>query len=238
MVPSTDWAFADCGKTAFPGSPDPTRLCLKNGVKPETVYELRYIAKDPLVLGVGLAATRDINSFFRYEKQDAAGTPNPVAGRINWSISEGSSQSGTFLKLFVMLGFNQDEAGRKVWDGDESEYLGSKHRPESPFRAAGWEHASVRARPRSAELVGRVERSGARVRHDERARSLPPDEHLPEDSGDVWCVGDLGPASVVFAGRFDGKGRHRASTGKFGVITSPEWRTEEGRVASALRLRP
>ena len=117
VVPSTDWAFADCGKTAFPGSPDPTRLCLKNGVKPETVYELRYIAKDPLVLGVGLAATRDINSFFRYQKQDAAGTPNPLAGRINWSISEGSSQSGTFLKLFVMLGFNQDEAGRKVWDG-------------------------------------------------------------------------------------------------------------------------
>ena len=117
IVPSTDWAFADCGATAFPGTSDPTRLCLKNGVKPETVYELRYIAKDPLVLGIGLAATRDINSYFRYEKQDASGTPNPLAGRINWSISEGSSQSGTFLKLFVMLGFNQDEAGRKVWDG-------------------------------------------------------------------------------------------------------------------------
>ena len=69
------------------------------------------------MLGVGLAATRDINSFFRYEKQDATGAPNPLAGGIRWAISEGSSQSGTFLKLFVMLGFNQDEAGRKVWDG-------------------------------------------------------------------------------------------------------------------------
>lgn len=117
IVPSTDWAFADCGTAAFPGTPDPGRVCLKNGVQPETMYELRYTAKDPLVLGIGLAATRDINSFFRYEKQDAAGTPNPVAGRINWAISEGSSQSGTFLKLFVMLGFNQDEADRKVWDG-------------------------------------------------------------------------------------------------------------------------
>ena len=191
MVPSTDWAFADCGTAAFPGSPDPTRLCLKNGFKPDTVYELRYIAKDPLVLGVGLAATRDINSFFRYEKQDAAGTPNPVAGRINWAISEGSSQSGTFLKLFVMLGFNQDEAGRKVWDGVESEHLGSKHRPESPVRAAGRQRHAVRARPRSAELVGRVERSGARVRHDERARSLPPDQHCPKiletfGSAEIW----------------------------------------------------
>jgi alpha/beta hydrolase family protein len=117
IVPSTDWAFADCGAVAFPGKPDPTRLCLKNGFKPETVYELRYTAKDPLVLGIGLAATRDINSFFRYEKQDATGTPNPVAGRLNWAISEGSSQSGTFLKLMIMLGFNQDEAARKVWDG-------------------------------------------------------------------------------------------------------------------------
>jgi hypothetical protein len=117
VVPGSDWSFADCGTVAFPGTPDPTRLCVKSGLKAETVYELRYIAKDPLVLGVGLAATRDINTFFRYEQQDAAGTPNPLAGRINWSISEGSSQSGTFLKLFVMLGFNQDEAGRRVWDG-------------------------------------------------------------------------------------------------------------------------
>jgi hypothetical protein len=117
VIPSTDWAFADCSKAAFPGTPDPARICLKDGFKPDTVYEIRYIAKDPFVLGVGLAATRDVNSFFRFEKQDAAGVANPVAGKINWGISEGSSQSGTFLKLFVMLGFNQDEAGRKVWDG-------------------------------------------------------------------------------------------------------------------------
>jgi hypothetical protein len=96
---------------------DGSRLCLRNGFKPDTVYELRYAAKDPLVLGIGLAATRDINSFFRYDRQDSVGTPNPVAGSIKWGISEGSSQSGTFLKLLVMLGFNQDEAGRKVWDG-------------------------------------------------------------------------------------------------------------------------
>jgi hypothetical protein len=117
IVPSSDWAFADCGSAAFPGTPDGSRLCLKNGFNADTVYELRYAAKDPLVLGIGLAATRDINSFFRYDKQDSVGTPNPVAGRISWGISEGSSQSGTFLKLLVMLGFNQDEGGRKVWDG-------------------------------------------------------------------------------------------------------------------------
>jgi len=114
---SSDWAFADCTTAPFPGKPDPTHICLKNGFNPALLYELQYVAKDPLVLGMGFAATRDVNSFFRYEKQDDAGTPNPVAGRIRWAISQGSSQSGTFLRAYIRLGFNQDEKGRVVWDG-------------------------------------------------------------------------------------------------------------------------
>jgi hypothetical protein len=117
VIPGSDWAFADCTTTPFPGKPDATRICARNGFNPALLYELQYTAKDPLVLGIGAAATRDINSFFRYETQDDAGTPNPVAGRIRWAISEGTSQSGTFLRLFIGLGFNQDERGRRVWDG-------------------------------------------------------------------------------------------------------------------------
>jgi len=116
-IPGNDWAFADCSTTPFPGTPDPTRICVKNGFDSSLLYELEYTVKDPLVLGIGLAATRDLGSFFRYEAQDASGTPNPVAGRIKYAISEGSSQSGTFLKLSLLLGFNQDERGRIVWDG-------------------------------------------------------------------------------------------------------------------------
>ena len=117
QVAATDWAFADCDTTPFPGKPDATRICLKGGFNPALLYELHYIAKDPLVLGIGFAATRDINSFFRYEKQDSNGFVNPVAGSIRWALSEGSSQSGTFLRAFIHLGFNQDENGRIVWDG-------------------------------------------------------------------------------------------------------------------------
>jgi hypothetical protein len=116
-IPSADWAFADCSTTPFPGKPDPTRICVKNGFDPALLYELRYTVKDPLVLGIGLAATRDLGSFFRYEAADSVGTPNPVAGRITHAISEGSSQSGTYLRLSLLLGFNQDERGRIVWDG-------------------------------------------------------------------------------------------------------------------------
>jgi hypothetical protein len=116
-IAASDWAFATCEKTPFPGTPDPAHICLKNGFNPALLYELQYTVKDPLVLGIGFAATRDLNSFLRYEKKDDAGTANPVAGAVRWAISEGSSQSGTFLRALIRLGFNQDENGRLVWEG-------------------------------------------------------------------------------------------------------------------------
>jgi hypothetical protein len=116
-VPRQAWAFADCRATPFPGTPDPTRLCLKDGFDSVKLYELVYTAKDPLVLGIGLAATRDIAAFFRHAAADSAGTPNPVAGIVKHAISIGDSQSGNFIKTFVHLGFNQDLSKRIVWDG-------------------------------------------------------------------------------------------------------------------------
>ena len=116
-VPSTDWAFADCNKSDFPGTPDPAKVCVKGGFDPTYLYEVAYTAKDPLVLGIGWAATRDLNSFLRYEEKDDTGTANPVAKKIKWAVGQGSSQSGNFIKSFIHLGFNQDELGRIVWDG-------------------------------------------------------------------------------------------------------------------------
>ena len=116
-VAASDWAFADCRSTPFPGAPDPSRLCLKAGFDPGRLYELVYTAKDPLVLGVGLAATRDLVSFFRYASGDASGTSNPLAGTITHAVASGTSQAGNLLKTFVHLGFNEDLAGRIVWEG-------------------------------------------------------------------------------------------------------------------------
>jgi hypothetical protein len=116
-VPRADWAFADCTATPWPGTPDPSRICLKDGFRADRIYELVYTARDPLVLGVGLAAMRDVVSFFRYEARDAAGTPNPVADAIDHAVSVGDSQSGNLIRTFIHLGFNQDERNRIVWDG-------------------------------------------------------------------------------------------------------------------------
>jgi Alpha/beta hydrolase domain len=116
-IASSDWAFADCTKVPFPGSSNPRSLCLKNGFDPGLLYELVYEAKDPKVLGVGLAAMRDVASFFRFESVDDQGSPNPIGGKIHHAVAQGISQSGNALKTFILLGFNQDERKRRLFDG-------------------------------------------------------------------------------------------------------------------------
>jgi hypothetical protein len=113
-IPSSEWAFANCSSTPFPGMPSSTQICLKNGFNPNLVYELVYTAKDPLVLGVGMAAMRDVVSFFRRASADQG---NPIGGRIGSTTGVGLSQSGRYMKNFILLGFNEDEEGRMVWEG-------------------------------------------------------------------------------------------------------------------------
>jgi len=124
-IPGTDWAFADCRTVPFPGTVDPTRICLRNGFNRALLYRLVYTAKDPLVLGVGMAAMRDVASFFRYSIVDDVGTANPIANTVPHVIGYGISQSGRYMKTFLNLGFNEDEQGRKVWDAADADIGGA-----------------------------------------------------------------------------------------------------------------
>jgi hypothetical protein len=136
-ITASDWAFGDCSTEPFPGKPDPHRLCLKDGFDPAYLYELSYLAKDPPVLGIDFAATRDINAFFKYGSQDDAGFANPVAGKIKAALGIGFSQSGNFLRTFTHLGFNQDESRRIVWDGIEANIAGRQLAMNIRFAAPG-----------------------------------------------------------------------------------------------------
>lgn len=120
-IPARDFAFGDCRTAAFPGTPDPTRLCLRGGFDPAHAYELTYTAKDPLVQGIGFAATRDLNTFLRSAPASAG---NPVAGGVKWTIAVGVSQSGNYLRTFLNLGFNQGEDGKRVFDGMNPQIAG------------------------------------------------------------------------------------------------------------------
>ena len=112
-VPHSDWAFADCSSTPFPGKPDLTKLCVKGGFDPKLAYTLAFTAKSPKLFAIGLAATRDLVAFLRYDASSA----NPLAGKVRWTIGRGVSQSGNYLRSFIHLGFNVGEDGRIVFDG-------------------------------------------------------------------------------------------------------------------------
>ena len=48
-----------------------------------------------------------------------------LAGQVDWTIGYGISQSGRYTKKFILLGFNEDEDGRRVWDGADSNIAGA-----------------------------------------------------------------------------------------------------------------
>ncbi len=81
------------------------------------LYQLDYVATDPKVLGLGFAATRDIVAFLRRD----GSTDNPLAeagqSTIQRAYVYGQSQSGRFVREYLYLGFNEDLAGRPVFDG-------------------------------------------------------------------------------------------------------------------------
>lgn len=114
-VPRDHWSFG-----RFEGGqviPDSNYIYLKEGFKPGWLYDLVYVGKDPKVTGLGLAAIRDVVSFFRYEKADQEDFVNPLAGSVDHTYAWGHSQSGRLIYHFVYQDFNGDEKQRIVFDG-------------------------------------------------------------------------------------------------------------------------
>ena len=117
-IPANEWAWARCDAGhPFPGTPDPTQICLKNGFNVHKLYQVVYPSDQAYALGIGFAAWRDVAYFFKTAKMDDAGHPNPIAGQVKQSIGRGISQSGNFLRGWLHLGFNQSESGSQVHDG-------------------------------------------------------------------------------------------------------------------------
>lgn len=104
-IPASQWGYV--GERHIRLLPDGER-----GTRPGPgwLYELHYPARDPKVLGIGFAATRDVVSHLR---QDAASS----SGKIEAALIIGRSQSGRYIRNFISDGFNQDENGRRVFDG-------------------------------------------------------------------------------------------------------------------------
>jgi len=117
LIPANRWAFGSCPTGQASLVPTSVDLCYFDGFDNKKIYELIYQATNPIVMGLGFATTRDIASFLRSETHDDVGNPNPVGNNIRRAYAAGGSQTGGYLRDYIYLGFNEDEVGRKVFDG-------------------------------------------------------------------------------------------------------------------------
>jgi hypothetical protein len=101
VIPRSRWHFVDGGTVALDG-----------GFEVGRIYDVVYRTSNPRVLGFGLSGARDLISFLKYDTS----SDNPVPG-LHYAIGWGVSQSGRYLRHFLYQGFNEDEQGRKVFDG-------------------------------------------------------------------------------------------------------------------------
>jgi Alpha/beta hydrolase domain len=119
--PGLTWRFVDDRHIEIHKAP---------GFDRSALYEFIYEAKDPIVLGAGLAGIRDINAFLRYETADAACNPNPLLRRdgtpLPHAMAFGLSQSGRVLRECLYNGWNRDAQGRRIFDGVITFVTGSR----------------------------------------------------------------------------------------------------------------
>jgi len=122
-IPRTDWQFAiDVNGNVVP---NPVHVYYSKGFEKGKIYELLYHAKNPRVVGLGLAAIRDAISFFHFEKQDDKGSANPLTTQRGGAMQTdpayayifGISQSGRVITTMIYQGFHVDEKGRMVFEG-------------------------------------------------------------------------------------------------------------------------
>jgi hypothetical protein len=97
------------------------RVTRPAGFDAGAIYELVYTARDPIVLGLGLASISNTVSALRHAR---AG--NPLAGTIERAFAIGFSQSGRVVRDLIKEGFNADEDGRIVFEGAIPVLAGSR----------------------------------------------------------------------------------------------------------------
>jgi len=112
VLAPTDWQFVNAKTIRL--------LPAGTMFRQSAIYELSYTARDPVVAGLGFAATRDFVSFLRHATADDFGNPNPLAGSVRHTVAFTVSQPARYVNDFVWLGFNEDEGGRRVFDGIEN----------------------------------------------------------------------------------------------------------------------
>lgn len=106
-IPRESWRFGGGPEDAQ--DEDSGWISMDGGFLAGHIYELVYVGRDPEVVGLGLAAVRDMMAYAKYHPSSPFG--------VDHGIAFGVSQTGRYLRHFLYQGFNRDEQGRKVFDG-------------------------------------------------------------------------------------------------------------------------
>jgi Alpha/beta hydrolase domain len=104
-IPRAQWSFVPDPDGAVSG-----QLRLDGGFQPGHLYELTYLARDPVVVAIGIAGIRDLLSYLR--GHPLAGAPPPAR-----TLIFGISQSGRLIETMLLRGLHVDEVGKAVFDG-------------------------------------------------------------------------------------------------------------------------
>lgn len=107
IVPRERWSFVTAEEAPEGGRL--TAIRLEGGFQAGRIYELVYVARDPRLVGLGLAAIRDLASYAKY----SIDSPFPASTVVAFGVS----QTGRFLRHYLYQGFNVDERGRTAVDG-------------------------------------------------------------------------------------------------------------------------
>lgn len=112
VLPPSAWRFLDERRI---------EITRPEGFDAGAIFHFTYEARDPIVMGLGFVALRDVTAFL---KGDVA---SPLADiRPDVAVVLGISQSGRFLRDFIWYGFNEGADGRKIFDGAMPLIAGSR----------------------------------------------------------------------------------------------------------------
>lgn len=125
-LPASAWRYASATEIV---------IARPAGFDGGAIYQFVYEARDPMVMGLGFAAVRDVVGFLKAAGRDAGGQAHPLADiRFDVTVAMGISQSGRFLRDFVWMGFNAAPDGGRVFDGAMPLIAGSR----KSFTNARW----------------------------------------------------------------------------------------------------
>lgn len=101
VIPKSQWRF-----------PDPEHVTLDSGFQPGKIYYVIYTAADPVVVGCGMLAIREVATWLRGPSDG-----NAVHSGYERVYGHGVSQCGRLLRHMLYLGLNLDQDGRPAFDG-------------------------------------------------------------------------------------------------------------------------